>query len=512
MQLKLSINSLMGVAVLGASAWAVLHVRSSAEPVRPLSGSAARTITVVRAEYLPVHSYSELTGSAEASVTANVASEGSGHVLLRLFDRGDKVAAGARLAVIDSRIPDSETARYTAAAAQANASRRQAEEELQRAIIETAASQEQAEAQLNQANAEVSRAHAMLDAARAAQRRTDSFTRKQELKQAEDALDQAAIAENLSQLDLKRVRQLVSQGAEAQQALDRASAAYDSAVARRRAAEASVSLAQEGARTEDKKGAEAQTEAAASALKSAESQAAAARAGVKAASTRDLRLEALRRSIEALRAQEKQAQEALTLATVQQSHQTVSAPFAGTILQRSVEAGDLLVPGSPVARIADLRRMKVVLNVPEALRGYITANKRLTARFDAVPGRSFQGTVLVTGAEADPRTRTFRVELDLDNPQSLILPGMVAHVPVPASSEHKGVLLPPSAITGEAGHLYVFAIENGHAIRRAVTLGDTAGDLVEITDGLSAGTTVAAVPQLLSDGAAVTEEQKGAAR
>ena len=75
----------------------------------------------------------------------------------------------------------------------------------------------------------------MLDAARAAQRRTDSFTRKQELKQAEDALDQAAIAENLSQLDLKRVRQLVSQGAEAPQALDRATAAYDSAVARRRA-------------------------------------------------------------------------------------------------------------------------------------------------------------------------------------------------------------------------------------------------------------------------------------
>ena len=177
-----------------------------------------------------------------------------------------------------------------------------------------------------------------------------------------------------------------------------------------------------------------------------------------------------------------------------------------------MEAGDLLVPGSPVARIADLRRMKVVLNVPEALRGYVTANKRLTARFDAIPGRNFQGTVLVTGAEADPHTRTFRVELDIDNPQSLILPGMVAHVPVPASSEHKGVLLPPSAVTGEAGHLYVFAIENGHAIRRAVTLGDTAGDLVEITDGLSAGTPVAAVPQLLSDGAAVTEEQKGAAR
>ncbi len=509
MQGRLTIKSALGVAVAGICVWTVLQVRTKSQPSAPPTAFHGAAVTLITPQQGPINLYSEITGSAEPASAANISAEATGRVLSRQFDRGDRLQAGAPLVVIDSQSAEADLARARAAQNQAASGRMQAEAELARADVETSAATEQADAQLKQALAEEARATAMLDAARAGQHKAETYTRQQELKQAQDALSQAVTSENLAKIDLSRARELVAEGAEARQSLDRANAAYDTAVARRRSAESAVSLAKEGARSEDRQAASAQTDAAKAALAASAGQIASAKAGVKSASTRELRLSGIRRQIDALKAQEQQAQEAVRLAQIQLDHHIVRAPFAGSVLQRSAEQGDLLAPGSPVARIANIRNIKVVFSVPELLSSQVRAGQRQTIVFDALPGKQFSGTVVINGLQADPRTRAFQVEIQVPNPTESILPGMVGHLRIPAAQARTGLLLPPSAIMGEAGHLCVFTIENGHAIRRAITTGETVGNLVEIATGLPPGIPVAATPQLLSDGAEVTVNAGG---
>ncbi len=154
------------------------------------------------------------------------------------------------------------------------------------------------------------------------------------------------------------------EGAGPQEALDRAQATYDSAVARRQSAEQSVSLAKEGARQEDRETAAAQVTAAQAQMAGATHGVEQARAGLRIAETRDTRLATLRRQIDGLRAQEAQTQDAVRQAEIALEKRTIRAPFAGRVLATLADVGDLMAPGTSVARLGRIDRVKVTFAVP----------------------------------------------------------------------------------------------------------------------------------------------------
>jgi membrane fusion protein (multidrug efflux system) len=501
-------------AVLASTAVGValfpLHPRSFAGAATPLTstpraGGARILVEAVVARAVVTRDEVSLSGEVQPSHTATVASEVANRVLSRPVSQGDGVARGALLLTLDTDAARVGLRQAVDARAQTVAARRLAETDYARAAVETAAAREQARAQVGQALAGSRAAHAEYARALAGERKARAFTRPQELDAAETALSQARTDEDLARIEYNRYAGLVREGAASQQSLDQRRAALDGAVDRRRAAEQALSLAQEGARQEDRDDAAAQVEAAAAQRDAADRQIDVARAGLAIAGTRNVRLAVLRRQIESLRAQEAQAADAVRQARIALDRRSIRAPFAGRVLATLADTGDMTVAGAPVIRLGRIDPVKVAFTVPEAVRPALRLGQAVTIRCNALPGTPFAGRITALGFQADPRSRAFPIEVTVRNPREALLPGMVARVRLPAGDARTRVVVPASAVTADGGSPCVYVLLDGKAFRRSVTLGEPHGDDVEIRAGVASGDRLAATPQRLSDGVSVRD-------
>jgi RND family efflux transporter MFP subunit len=505
---RMRLLSATGLLLTTAGACLVVVRAQSGPESRRLSSSHATTsptllVEAVRARSQLVQPENRISGQVEPYHTATVAAEVAERIIRRPIERGDHVEKGALLAALFSDSAATALAQARSASAQAMAARRQAETDYQRAVIETDAARQQALAQVNQARADQQNAHAQYTQAAAGERKALSLTRQQERLQAEDALTQAQSDERLARIECDRYAYLVREGAAAQQSLDRAQATLDAAAGRRQSAEQVLSLAREGARQEDKDAAAAQVSAARAQIDAAQQRVEEARAALRIANTRDTRLAVLRRQIDGLRAQEAQAREAVRQAQIALDKRAIRAPFTGRILATLADVGDMMSPGTPIARLGEIRRVKVTFAVPEPSRPALPLGLAVHIAADALQGRTFTGRITALGFQADPRSRAFPIEVTVDNPEEALLPNMVTRLCLPVGPVSHRTLIPSSAVASDGAITYVFVLRGGRALRREVTLGAPVGDSVEALGGLQSGEQIAATPQRLSDGANV---------
>ncbi len=122
----------------------------------------------------------------------------------------------------------------------------------------------------------------------------------------------------------------------------------------------------------------------------------------------------------------------------------IRAPFDGVLDQRSVEIGDYVRDGVVIATVVDLAPAVVMAQISEREVGQIRIGQVGSARL--VTGGSVEGMVRYIGAVSDAATRTFRVELEVPNPEGRIVEGVTAELrlPVAQTSAHA---LPPSVLT-----------------------------------------------------------------
>lgn len=170
----------------------------------------------------------------------------------------------------------------------------------------------------------------------------------------------------------------------------------------------------------------------------------------------------------------------------------VPAPFDGVITERNVHEGSLTGPdaaarGQPMLRIQDIARLRLVVPLPEA--DVDSAREGLSIPFNvpAHPERTYTGVVRRISHAVDPRTRSMPVELDVDNTDRSLAPGMYAQVKWPAGSRRPVLLVPPTAIATSTERSFVIAIRDGKARWVDVRRGHAAGDLVEVFGALQAG-------------------------
>ena len=416
-----------------------------------------------------------ITGQVEPMHVATVSAEVAARIESRPVERGTSVSVGQVLAVLDSAQASAQRDQARAAVSQAVAARGQWEAEYARARVETQAAMRQANAQMA--------------AAKAGMEKSLSFTRLQEQRQAESGFAQAKADEELAKIERDRYARLVMDGAAAQQILDRADAALKTATARSESAGESVSLAHEGARREDRNTANAQVEM--------------ARAGKETAGTRGLRLTGIRRQIESLAAQEAQARASLRQSEIVLQKHTIIAPFAGVVLQTTLDKGDRALPGTPLLRLADIRRVKAAFAVPEDARRSLSLNQDVRLYADAVSKQPFRGRVSLLGFEANRSDRAFPLEVIVDNADERLLPGMVVRISLTDKSKGRWPIIPLESVASEEGKTVVYVLGNGIARRRVVTLGAPVGADVEVHAGVRAGETIARTPQRLSDGSAI---------
>lgn len=444
-----------------------------------------------------------VSGQVQPYREATIAAEVGARLTALPVTVGARVEAGALLAQLDFRVARATLAEAEAGLHQSQATRRQAEAEYARAVVETDAARQAAQAQLAQAAAGERGAVAQAQQAAEGERKARSATRTQELLQAEAGLSQAKAEDKLATTERDRIAHLLQEGVVGQQALDRAQAAQEAAHARRIGAEQQLSLAREGARQEDIRTATAQVSQASAGIARFHAQQDAAKAQLRSAETRPARLEALRQQIAGLKAQESRAAATVDQARLLVEKHQLTSPFSGRVLAKLTEVGQTLAPGTPVVRLGEIRRVKAVFAIPEAARPNLRPDQRLWLTADALPGKRFGGVVETVGYQADPRTRSFLVEVQIANTTETLLPNMVVRLALGAPQARKALFVPLSAIATEGETRLVFRLSDGTAKRQEVTLGAVQGELVQVLSGLAPSDTLAATPQRLTDGARV---------
>jgi len=189
------------------------------------------------------------------------------------------------------------------------------------------------------------------------------------------------------------------------------------------------------------------------------------------------------------------------------------APFGGVLLERRVELGALVAAGTPAFILADLRLVKGRFNVPDSALRSFHQGQSLGLTVDAFPDETFHGRVLSLAAAADPRVRSFEIEVSIANPGLKLRSGMIAAVQA-AETEggHPLPQIPVDALvrdpTGDRYLVYTTEQKAGRTIAKAIPIrpGPLSGSQVLILDGLTPGQRiVVSGANLLRPGEAVRE-------
>ena len=178
-------------------------------------------------------------------------------------------------------------------------------------------------------------------------------------------------------------------------------------------------------------------------------------------------------------------QAALDAAETRAGFTALSSPVSGVVMARLRDAGDLVMPGQPVAMIYDPSRLEVVVAVPVSLLALCPPGAEIACELDAL-GQTVTGVVRTKEPRVDPATRTARIKLTID-PVPGVLPGMFARALVPDASE-PALVVPASAVGRLRGLTYARVVNGeGRVDHRLVRPGRRVGDRLEILAGLDPG-------------------------
>jgi len=130
-----------------------------------------------------------------------------------------------------------------------------------------------------------------------------------------------------------------------------------------------------------------------------------------------------------------------------QTHLTIFAPLAGTVIEKQVRAGQYVQPGDLLYRIAELDPIWLYLDIYEYDIGWIEYGQNVEVALEAFPGESFQGVVTFVDPFLDDKTRAVKVRVNLKNPDRRLKPAMYASAVIRVPLRSDGTPQP----TGYAG-------------------------------------------------------------
>lgn len=161
------------------------------------------------------------------------------------------------------------------------------------------------------------------------------------------------------------------------------------------------------------------------------------------------------------------------------------SPISGVVTARNYDSGDMYGGGTPVVTVEQIMPVKLLINVSESYFTRIAKNSTVSVKFDVYGEEEFEGKVNLLYPTIDPSTRTFVVEIRLDNRDMRVRPGMFARVTLNfGTADH--VIIPDKAIIKQAGsgERYVYICQDGVVYRRVVQLGRRMNDEYEIVSGI----------------------------
>jgi RND family efflux transporter MFP subunit len=206
-----------------------------------------------------------------------------------------------------------------------------------------------------------------------------------------------------------------------------------------------------------------------------------------------------------------------------QGFEKVYAPFDGIITARNTDIGALIDAGQnstpqELFHMTSVGKLRVFVAVPEAYSPDIKDGDTATLTLDEYAGQKFIGRVARNSNAINLASRTLNVEVDVDNPQDLLLPGAYVFVHFKVPMRATAMSIPSNALLFRAQGLQVAIVRNGTVHLQRVTIGSDQGATVEISNGLQASDEIVLNPSdsiaegnqvLVADGGGTSEAGKG---
>jgi Cu(I)/Ag(I) efflux system membrane fusion protein len=183
-----------------------------------------------------------------------------------------------------------------------------------------------------------------------------------------------------------------------------------------------------------------------------------------------------------------------------QSRFTLVSPISGVVTELGVREGVMVQPGMALFRIVDLSTVWVEANIAEAQAAQVREGAAAQARSDAYPGRTFSGKVGALLPQVDVTTRTLRARVELQNPGTVLKPGMFVSVTLGTPSAETVLLVPQEAViaTGRR-NVVIVAGDDNRFLPADITTGRPVGSDIEVKAGLSEGQRIVTSGQFLID-------------
>ncbi|MBX3672572.1 MAG: efflux RND transporter periplasmic adaptor subunit [Burkholderiales bacterium] len=162
----------------------------------------------------------------------------------------------------------------------------------------------------------------------------------------------------------------------------------------------------------------------------------------------------------------------------------VSAPFAGTIIEKKAVIGELAQPDRPLFAVADLSVLWIEANLAEKDLPKIRAGDAAVVTVTAYPKERFTGKLTYIGDTVDRETRTIRGRIEVRNADGRLKPEMFASAAIQTAARSKAIVVPDEAVVLMSGQPVVFVEEHEGFEPRAVQLGERVQGRIVVRSGL----------------------------
>ena len=213
---------------------------------------------------------------------------------------------------------------------------------------------------------------------------------------------------------------------------------------------------------------------------------------------KDLEMEAQTSSAEAALAAAKQqlevAQANQTQYTALSDYTRIVAPFAGVITNRYADTGALVAAGTssstqaiPVVRLAQTSKLRLVLPIPESVAAQIHVGDAVKVQVQAL-NQEIEGRVSRFADSLDRQTRTMETEIDFDNGDGHLIPGMYTETRLSLREKKNALTIPLEAVSRNGDEATVLAVNAENVVQeRKVQLGVEDSARIEVLSGLTEG-------------------------
>ena len=190
--------------------------------------------------------------------------------------------------------------------------------------------------------------------------------------------------------------------------------------------------------------------------------------------------ESLESQLESLRAQKRMSQ--------------ISAPFNGIVNKIIPKEGELASPTMPVIEFVNLGRLTIKADVSETYIGKINKGQMVALTFSALPDLSIKTPVIRVSKVINAASRTFEIEMEIDNPEEKIKPNIVSTIKINDFSSDSAFVVPSLAVRKDVSGQYVYTVEqkdNKNIVtKKYVTTGLSYEEKTMIPEGLQKGENV----------------------